>query len=243
MEPLNGEPVATPNAAPEPQGEPTPTPTGGEPTFDAAKHFQSIAEQRQAEIYRLQQEQERMRSEMLTLMQRVSAPTQQNPHDYTTNFPEWNRWENQRLAEQIAEKAREASRQEFAGLIQRASEMQWSQAHPEVDIAAVKAFAQQRGIQRLEDAYTVMKSQETLQTAFSTASAAALRQFQQPQSGASPIRGAEAAPVQSKVSFKETLEAWSRNPAIEDTWSPEFKADFERELRAHQKLQQMVLAP
>ena len=215
-----------PNATSQP-GAPQGQPTNTQPVFDPAKHFQSIADQRLAENLRLQQENERLRSQM---PQNPQA-TQQNPYDPNKDWASWIRYENQAAARQAAQESAQAVRQEFQGLFQQASEQQWANAHPGTDINAVKSFAQLRGIRDLNDAFTLMTLPNQLAQAQSQASQQAINQFRQPGPGATPIRGAQnmGSPIQPQLSYAKLAAAYVADPRVADSWPQEIRDAFDRE--------------
>lgn len=204
-------------------GQPTPT----QPVFDPAKHFQSIADQRLAENLRLQQELERLKSQV----PQTTQGTQQNPYDPNKDWAGWIRFENQAAARQAAQESAQAVRNEFQGLFQQATESQWAQAHPGVDINAVKAFQQLRGIRDLNDAFTLMTLPNQLAQAQAQTAQQTIQQFRQPNSGAAPIRGTQGlgTPITPQLSYAKLAEAYSKNPDVEDTWPKEVQEAFWRE--------------
>ncbi len=201
---------------------------------ELARHFQSIADQRQALNYQLQAQVKQLQEQLSTR----SAPqtdVQKNPYD-PSNWTEWLRWETQAAA-------RLASEQTAKMLIERAQEMQrvsaeaqWQAEHPNVDINAVKAFSQIRGIQSLDDAYIVMTQGQSMNAAAANAIQRTYNQIRQTPNAATPLRGQPAPGPQPKVSFEETLKRWNENPAIENSWTPEFKNAFEQELNYRDRM-------
>ena len=176
--------VQTPNTTPaENQGEPQGEPEPQAGAIDPAKHFQSLADQRQAEIYRLQQQ-------LLEVATRQQQPqVEKNPFDPQTQPEQYWDWKLDQKNRQLLDEARRLQREEFQTMIQQASEMTWQQQHPNVDINSVKAFARSRGITQLDDAYTLMTLPTTLNNARRTAINQTYNTVRQPEAGAQPLRG------------------------------------------------------
>jgi len=215
-----------PNAPSQPgvvQGQPA----NAQPVFDPAKHFQSIADQRLADNLRLQQENERLKSQVPQGAQAIQA----NPYNPQTEWPAWIKFENLAAARQASQETAQAVRQEFQGMFQQATEAQWVQAHPNVDINAVKAFMQVRRVGNMDDAYTLMTLPNQLAQAQSQASQQAINQFRQPNLGATPIRGAQnmGSPIQAQLSYAKLAAAYVADPRVADTWPQEVKDAFDRE--------------
>lgn len=227
---VSPEPAATPAALQgEPQGQPI-EPTQGTQIDSMAQHFQRIADQRQAEIYRLQQQ--------LNEVQRPAAPqAEQNPYDPNTNFYAWQSWETNNSAMKAARLASQETEQRFtarlAQAIQQQAEVQWQQSHPGVDINMLKSVVQTRwGVQNptlamIEDAYSLLNFPQQANQLRTQAIQQTFNSFKQPQSGAQPIRGAVGAgPQVIGVSLAKAMEEYAINPAIADTWPPEFQREF-----------------
>lgn len=211
------------------QGQQTPT----QPVFDPAKHFQSIADQRLAENLRLQQELQRLQSQI----PQNSQATQTNPFDPNKDWASWIRFETQAGARQAAQESAQAVRAEFQGMFRQATEAQWAQAHPGTDINAVKAFQQLRGIANLDDAYTLMTLPNQLAQVQSQTAQQTINQFRQPVAGATAIRGSQNATLggpqtPQQYSYAKMAQAYANNPNVEASWPAELKDAFWKETNA-----------
>jgi hypothetical protein len=225
-QPVGGEPGG---ASPIPVSvPPSAAPQGGD---EEVRRLQSIADRRLAENYRLEAQLEAERQMRESRAAQPQAPTQ-NPYNPQTNFVEWQDWNLRAYGEQIADKVSRVTEEKFARLIQTAQEAAWQNQHTDVDINAVKSFARSRGISNLDDALIVMNAGQNVQRAAQNASLQALNSFRQPQAGATPLRGAEPAGPEARLSFVETLKAYRQDPSIYERWTPELRADFDRELKA-----------
>lgn len=196
---------------------------------DLAKHYQSIADQRQAEIYRLQQE-----LQLKQTAQPQQGITENNPYDPQTDW--WNalKWEQNRAAKEAAKSAAE---QAMSGVLNFAKqqatlqqEMQWQQAHPNVDINLVKQWGQMNGVNSLDHAYTLMTLPNTIQSAQTQAANTAFNSFRQPQNVATPVRGGQQAGGTVQLSYeamaKEYQESFGK---AYETWSPALQKAFNQE--------------
>jgi hypothetical protein len=204
---------------------------------ESAKHFQRIADQRLAENLRLQQE-------LMDIRTRAQAPQQAphqeaNPYDPNTNWPAWMQYENQKTVNRAIEEADRRSEQRLMQLVSQAQEMQWAQQHPEADMNAVTAFQRVRGIGNLVDAYRLMTFDQQIMAAKQQVYQSAMQQFRQPTNQpASPIRGAAGAGTPTVgLSFEQMLKGYTDNPRIAESWPPEVKEMFNKELdyRARQR--------
>lgn len=204
------------------------------PVFDAAKHFQSIADQRLAENLRLQQELQRYQQSQPTPAS--SGAIQPNPFDPQKDWASWMRFENQQAARMASQEALQGFRQELQGVLQQSAEAQWAQGHPGTDINAVKAFAQMRGIRDLNDAFALMTLPNQLAQVQSQTAQSTLQQFRQPVQGATPIRGSQstATPQAQQMSYVKLAEAYANNPNIEASWPAEVRDAFWKETNARQ---------
>ena len=194
--------------------EPIAQPSGNEPpqntqqqVDEQAKHFQRLAEQRQVENYRLQQQ-------LLEMQQRTIQPQQQsqnaNPYDPNTQPTEWWRAENQRMINEAVEKVAQAQRQEFTNMIGTYSALQWQQQHQDVDINAIQAFQRVRGITNLDDAYKLWKLDNSVP--FNNPNPGFIPA--QPRTNIAPIRNVQGAgePPTAGWSFDKLLQQEANNP-------------------------------
>jgi hypothetical protein len=186
------------------------------------RNAQSIADQRQAEIYRLQQE-----------LQTRATPTPQqdkNPYDPQSNYEQWDEWRVNKIVERAVENQTKqlvtfAQRQQ-----QQQQEITWQQAHPSVDINLVKQWGQINGVNNLDHAFTLMNLNNTLQTERTQAAQSAFNQFKQPQNVATPVRGGQQATGTINLSYeamaKEYTESYGK---AYEQWSPALRQAFDRE--------------
>lgn len=191
-----------------------------------------IANQRYADVLRLQQENETLRRQQQPLQ-----PPAQNPFDPNSDFVRWNQFENRQMI-------REAIQENTQGIIgtlmqtaQRQSEAQWQTEHPTVDINQVRMFAQQRwGVQNvttqmMDDVIALQLQPQRLVEAQTRGAQNQINQFRQPQNMAQPIRGVSpAAQVPTQLSFEKLLPMYVSNPNVAETWDPRLREAFFAEL-------------
>jgi hypothetical protein len=188
---------------------------------------QAVTDRMQAQLMQMQQQQMAFQPQ-----QQFNQPLQQNPYDPNTHGQDYWRWEMRQMSQDVAKQ----TRQELLGVIEQAStrqqEIQWQTQHPNIDINHVKAWGQANGVVNLDHAYTLMTLPNTMQNVQQATFNQTFNQARQPITSATPLNRGQAtnSPIQPKVSFADTLKQWEANPNIEDTWSAEFKADFDREL-------------
>lgn len=224
---------ATPPAVPEPeqgqaQGQTQQQPTAVIP--DMAKHYQSIADQRQAEIYRLQQELQARQAQT----PQVQAGTETNPYDPQTDWFNAIKWEQNKAAR---EAAKSAADQAMNGVLQFAQqqakiqeENRWQQAHPQVDINLVKQWGQMNGVNNLDHAFTLMTLPSTIQSVQNQAANTAFNQFRQPQNVATPVKGGQQAGGTIQLSYDAMAQEFaSSNGRAYNQWSPALREAFDRE--------------
>lgn len=206
----------------------TPAPKEGEPQVeDPAKELLRLANQRQAEIYRLQAELQ------ATQQQRAVPPpvdSEKNPFDPNQNWVGWMEWNNRKMEERIAQKTQQVTEGMLQNLFSQAQEATWAQSHPGVDVNAVKNFARVRGISNLDDAYKVLTFDERVAAAGVTAAQTAINSFRQPQNAAQPMRGTQGSPPQTGYSFEKLLNAYNANPDVYNGWPEGLQKAFDEEL-------------
>lgn len=161
------------------------------------------------------------------LAQQAAPQVQQNPYDPQTQPNEWWTWRDQRYAEMVAQKTEERLVGALSSVAKNQAEVQWQNAHPRVNIADVKAFAETRKIGNLDDAYTLM----TLPQAQAQQAAGVFNQFQRPQNAATPLQGSQGGAQQEMQGRfdKDYLEFAQTNGRAYDTWSPERRLAFDTE--------------
>lgn len=223
-------PNATP-AVPQEQGQPQGQNQQATPavTPDLARHYQSIADQRQAEIYRLQQELQARQQQQAT-----QVNTEQNPYDPNVDW--WNaiKWEQNKAAERAAKLAAEQAMSGVLNYAQQQSRLQeeqrWQQAHPQVDINLVKQWGQMNNVHNLDHAYTLMTLPNTLQATQTYAAQTALKQYQQPQNPTTPIRGGQQPPSTVSLNYAAMAEEFNRTKGLAyNSWSPALQKAFDQE--------------
>lgn len=212
------------------------------PLDSQTAHWQRVANEKQILAFQLQQEIDRIRQENLA---RQNQPpqmqnVQQNPYNADTDWQSWMKWEQQAAAVSAAKNAAQETLQMVMGYAQQQqqaqAEQQWAMQHPGVDVMQVKAFQKMRGIQNIDDAYTLMSMPMMMNTVQNQAQQQTINQFRQPQVGANAIRSGsnvvDGQPIQ--LSFEKMAQAYSQNPDIEKTWNPELRQVFWREVSARQ---------
>jgi hypothetical protein len=158
-----------------------------------------------AEKYELQQQ-------LNQLQQRMQPQVQQNPHDYSTDFPNWFRYEQNQSEQRTAERATKASMDGIQNMIAQANESNWIQSHPNVDIHSLKAFNRMNGIAdwNLEAGFKLMNYPSQIQQVAQTASNQTAQNFRQPITGAQPIRPNGGQPVgQPTYKYEDLVKAVS----------------------------------
>lgn len=165
--------------------------------------------------------------QMAQMLQQTAPQAQQNPYDPQTQPNEWWAWRDQQYADTVARKTEERLMGVISNAARSQQESQWQSAHPQVNIADVKAFAQARQIGNLDDAFTLMTlPQQQRQTV-----AAAFTQFQRPQNSAQPLQGAQGA-AQGEVQgrFDMDYQAFVQtNGKVYETWDPARRLAFDQE--------------
>jgi hypothetical protein len=202
---------------------------------DSLRNIQSIADKRQAEIYKLQQTNELLMRQVLEAQKPVQA--QGNPYDPNTNWPEWMRYETQQATRQAAEGARQATQEQNQIFMQNLAENAWVNQHPGVDVADIKAFNRQNGIAEwnLDAGYKLLTMPNVMSGIAQAAQGQVMEQFRKPQTGAIPVRGSSTGiQAEPKWNFAKLLVAVNGNPAILDALPPNVRSDFEKELYARQ---------
>lgn len=222
------QPAAEGNAMqPPPQGQ-----MSAQQRTEADAHWQKIAQERLVQQYQLQQEVERLRQESLARQQQTQSPNQ-NPYDANQDWQSWIKWEQQAAARVAAQEAISG----IMGFAQQQAaiqqEQQWAAQHPNVDIMQVKAFQKMRGIQNMDDAYTLMTMPMMMNSVQTQAAQQTINQFRQPQVGASAVRAGQAE-GQTLLSYEGMLRAYNANPKVEDSWPQSIRDMFWKETYGRQ---------
>jgi hypothetical protein len=225
--------VETPTTAPAvPQEQGLPQGTTQQQTTaetpDLARHYQSIADQRQAEVYRLQQELQRVQ----TQTQAQQANSERNPYDPTTQYEQWDEYRiNKLLDKGISTYTKQLM--DFAAQNQRQQqEQQWQSSHPSVDINLVKQWGQMNGVNNLDHAYTLMTLPNTFQAVQNQANKTAFNQFTQPQTQnvSTPTRGGQQAGGTIQLSYDAMAAEFANSKGrVYEQWSPELRRAFDTE--------------
>lgn len=202
--------------------------------IDPAKHFQSLYGQTYAELQH--ERQLRQALERQVQPQQTQQPQQQNPYDPQADFYRWISFEQQRTAQMTAQAVRNEMVSSLMQAAQTQAELQWQQAHPGVDINAIKAFAQSRwGVQQvppqmLDDAVAILNYPNQINQVRANAMQQTFNQFRQPTGGAQPVRGAASAEAGIVgLSYAKLAEAFVRSPGVYDTWPKEVQEMFDKE--------------
>lgn len=205
--------------------------TGGE-------HFQSLYNREYAAKLAIQQELDRERAEKRELFGRLAPQqtVQQNPYNPETNNADYWRWEMQasadRAASKAAQEATRATQEQFQSLIQQASEAQWVQSHPGVDVQGIKAFNRANGIAEwnLDAGLRLLNYPQASAQAAQTSAQNVLNLNRQPTVGAVPLRGQTAGGGEVALSYEKMAEDYQNtNGEAAKSWSPELQAAFKQE--------------
>lgn len=253
--------VQTPPATDNPQGQVQTPPADGLPvqqqpdTPPAAQQGQAqgqvdpnvqaviqLANQRQAEIYRLQQQVEQLSQRFQ--QQQPQAP--QNPFDPNTQGLDYWKWEQNRLAEEASQRTAQNIISSLMQFQAQQSESQWQAAHPQYNIDLVKEFArvnfhtQTFTPQVLDNAVALMNLPQTTQTLTTQTGINTVNQFMRPNS-AQPVHGGQPATNQiPQASFEKDMAEYIRtNGRVEASWPKErqeaFKLEWARREEARRK--------
>lgn len=203
---------------------------------EAARQAQSLADKRLAENLALQQQLQMLtaqQQEILARQQQSAQPVTRPAPDPQADPAGWWDWKLEQHSQRIAEQVMSQNQKWLGGLMGQAQEAKFMQDHPDANIALVKQFGQARGIQNLEDSYTVLMAQQQRVGAFQQGVQQGVQQYRQP-TGAMPLRTQPSTqtPVpqaQPQYNFEATLREYVKNPNIEASWPEGFKQAFWRE--------------
>lgn len=228
--PFLAEPAAEP-AQPPQQGQVQGQP-GLPPEQDSARYFQSQYNKTLAEKYALEQRLAAIEAQRFQ-PQPLQAPPAPDPQTDPAGYVAW---KIDRAVESTMEKARTLQQQEMQTMLQQATEMQWANAHPGVDVNAIKMFNRANGIAdwNLEVGFRMMNYPQTMANVQQRSTQAALDQFRQVQPGAQPVRQATAGAQPGQggtvtLNYQKLAEDFARNPAVYETWPPELQKLFNQE--------------
>lgn len=183
------EPAPAPAAAPQGQPEGQQTQTSLD---DSSRHFQSLYNQTYAEKLALQQQIQAMQMQML---QNQVAPAQNHtqaapdPNVDPVGYLDWKVSQQiNSLRNELPKALQEQNQQWIQGLYAQAQESQFAQTHPDVNINELKAYAQSRGISRLEDAYALLTLPKTVTSIAQSTAQQVTQSMAKPNAGAVPVR-------------------------------------------------------
>lgn len=191
-------------------------------------HFQSIADRRYQELLLAQAK--------LTQVPSGQSPEAEstNPYNMQNDFPNWFRYEQKRSSKEAVQEAIGQIFQRAESMTRAQQESQWVASHPGVDIEAVKAFGQVRGVRELDDAYALMTMTQREAGVAASAVQQTVNQIRQPNT-ATPLRG-QPVGQPGKQSYESLLTAYNANPDIEKAWTPQLREAFWEETRARDYL-------
>ena len=234
------EPSATPSATPQAQGDGQGQVQQNTAQPDPARYFQAEADRQRAENLRLQQQMTSLMQQNQQFLQtQQAAQANRNPYDPNTQGTDWWKFEMQSAAKQAAQEAaseaEKRSQRQLETLVTTAYENSWAQAHPNVDVNMVKAFADQNflgGPNRLDNAFRLMTIPQTVNQVAQATAQQALNQFRQPtNAGAVPLRSSgQPSPQTPQLSFAKLAEDFQNtNGAVYNTWPKDIQAAFDKE--------------
>lgn len=216
------------------------------------QHFQSLYNKTLAEKFALEEQLRKQTEFQQQLLLQQKPQTQQtNPYDPNANWAQWIQWENREAARIAAETARQGFKEELNHYAQQANEFNWIQGH-QVDMARlgitpdnIRAFNRMNNIPEgnFEVGWKLMTMPMVNTQVAQQAINQTVQQFQQPISGAQPLRGTQsvgAGSVQMKFSDLEKAFVESNGHAY-DTWSPEVQKAFDNETYMRQQAERAKL--
>jgi hypothetical protein len=203
------------------------------------RKMQSIADQRQVENYRLQQQIQEIQTRLTSQPQQEQA----NPFDPQTHGPQWIAYETQKAADRASQKTAESFQKVLMDGLRQQQEMQWQAQHPDVDLNHVKAWAQMNGVSNLDHAYTLMTLPNQFNNVARNASAQTINSVRQPQGVANPVRGGQPAGGNPQYDFQQMLKQYNENPNVESQWPPEVAQAFHKRVIEWQNIYSQGGAP
>lgn len=204
----------------------------------SVQHFQSLAEKNRIAAETARQEAERLGAEAEQYRQQLAHIQQQfqpniPPDPYT---PEGQAYLRQQEIAQMEQRIIQAQRQDLQKMIVMAAEQGFANSHNGVDMNSLKSFMRANGIQdgyydqglKLMNLSQVPVQPVTPQFQFVPQAQPAIPQNTQPANIGAIRNGVGAQPTQVQVSLIQAMEAYNANPAIENTWSADFRKEFWR---------------
>ena len=212
-----------------------PMETSNQPQIDYQKQYneiQSAYSRSQAEKKAMEQQIDLMRQQQQLLYQQMQ-PQQQIP-DRDIDPLGYMQWQINQSQQQVLRQAEQIAEQKISNLVQQATEMQWRQTHPQVDVNAVKDFARLNGIAEwnLDGAYKLMTYPQQMQTVAQQSINKTINNFRQPQNTI-PIRSASV-PQANTYDSEKLMREVANDPSILNRMTPEFRSSFMKEVASIQ---------
>jgi hypothetical protein len=210
------------------------------PEQNSVVELQRKLNERQIAEYQAQQRAEQ--AERLLQQIAIQRTPQNDPEPQLlpdgSNWRQIQQWDLRQSEKRMMNTFEQTQKSFMDNLMNTAQEATFQQKYPDANIQQVKAFAQMRGIQYLEDAYTLMSMPTLMNNAALNGSKQTINQIRQP-NGAIPINSRGATnpiqPESTPVSFERMLQVYNVNPDAADKWPPELKKMFLDELRKHER--------
>lgn len=170
--------------------------TNGQSGNEELRGLQSAVDRSRAEQQQLQYQLSQTQQQLNEILGKFAQPQQQNtnPYDPTTQPNEWWAFDRRAAIQEAVTISEQRVQNQFMGLIQQASENQWVQQHPNIDVNGIKAQIKMRygidkpSVQMIEDFHNFSNTGSQLQQVAQNASQQTAQTFRQPQTGATPIK-------------------------------------------------------
>lgn len=192
----------------------------------------------QAEAYQREMQWKQQQEFLMKQVQSQTQPVQQNPYDMQTQFPDWQRFEMQSYGKQLLSEAKKTYQEEMQQMVQQANEMTWINQH-QLDLAKagisvdhIKAYNRMNGIPdwNLDIGWKLMNMPSVVANVARQTNQNAINTIRQPQTGASPIRGASPALATTpKFSYEKLALEYQQNPRVFDSWDKGLQDAFMEE--------------
>lgn len=206
------------------------------PEEQQLRAIQSEKDRIQAQNLALQQQlqdNQRFQQEMMLRMQQTQAPPDPKP-DPQTQPEAYAQWLFRQEATRLLAEQERRSQQQMVQFLATASEMQWAQQHPGVDVNVVKAYARQNGIAdtHLDTAWKLMNYNSNMANVANQSINQAFNQIRQPQGVAQAVRGASGVgSANAGESFESAAREYEASlGAVYDSWPKAKQEAFDKEV-------------
>lgn len=195
------------------------------------KEIQKLVSKKDLEAQELRQNLAMYQQQMAMLAQQQQmAQVPDAPPDPYQDFNGYIRWNNEQVEKRALDKARGFFQTEMQNLVSTATEINFKNAHPDIDIDQLKQFNRNNGIMEsaLETGYKLMTMNDQIRATAKTSAENTFNQFKQ--TTAQPIRGGVPPQQPMTIDTDKLVSEIARDPSLLHKLPPEIVKGLQKEI-------------